>query len=180
MLCGVATIAFLVLTAVGIERQVSWYLAVDQYGYLAFAQDLLAGRILHHWPPLDALGPYIPEHVDVLTQTYVRDGGRLYCRYAPGFSLMLAGWMRVLGNVINSPADTVVTASDFVFRPVSVDELYAVPTITAVFAARRPRPAATRVANGARRTFVDDSFTRPPPAMPSSWPARVWQVVAAR
>src|SRR5262249_13311837 len=80
------------------ERKITWYLAVDQYGYLAFAHDLAQGRIFHHWAPLDALGPRLAKSVDVLSQTYIWDQGRLYCRYAPGFPLLLAGWLRLFGD----------------------------------------------------------------------------------
>jgi hypothetical protein len=78
-------------------------------------------------------------------------------------------------NLINSPADTVVTPADFVFRPVPVETLYTEPTITAVFVARAPRPAATRPAGPAG--FVDDSYTRPAPPTPS-WLARARGVLA--
>ena len=95
-----ATSALFVFTALGVERKVTWYLAVDQYGYLAFAHDLAHGRVFHHWPPLDALAAKLPERVDVLSQTYVFDKARglLYCRYAPGFAIVLAGWLRLFGD----------------------------------------------------------------------------------
>jgi len=81
-----------------LERQITWYLAVDQFGYLTFAHDLLHGHVFHHWPPLDALGPRIPQRTDVLVQTYVRNGDLLYCRYAPGFPIVLAAWLAVFGD----------------------------------------------------------------------------------
>jgi len=95
-----ATSALFVFTALGVERKITWYLAVDQYGYLAFAHDLAHGRVFHHWPPLDALAAKLPERVDVLSQTYVFDKARglLYCRYAPGFAIVLAGWLRLFGD----------------------------------------------------------------------------------
>lgn len=101
----VATIAFalaaallLVVVAIRVERNVTWYLAVDQYGYLTFANDLMHGKVFHDWPLAGALRGRLPPKIDVLSQTYVYDGGRLYCRYAPGFPLLLAGWMRVFGQ----------------------------------------------------------------------------------
>jgi 4-amino-4-deoxy-L-arabinose transferase-like glycosyltransferase len=94
-----AAAAFLlVITALGVERKITWYLAVDQYGYLAFAHDLASGRIFHHWRPLDALGGNLPPRVDVMAQTYIWDAGRLYCRYAPGFPLLMAGWLLLFGD----------------------------------------------------------------------------------
>jgi len=92
------TVLLLALTALGLEPKITWYLAVDQYGYLAFAHDLVRGQVFHHWPPLDALIPRLPARVDVLVQTYVYDHGRLYCRYAPGFPLLLAAWLRLFGD----------------------------------------------------------------------------------
>ena len=79
-------------------RKITWYFAVDQFGYQAFANDLLRGRILHEWPPMDALAPLLPKRTDVLVQTYVWDDGRMYCRYAPGFPVLLAGWLRLFGS----------------------------------------------------------------------------------
>jgi 4-amino-4-deoxy-L-arabinose transferase-like glycosyltransferase len=81
-----------------LERQITWYLAVDQFGYLNFATDLLHGRVFHEWKPLAALGNFIPKRTDVLVQTYVRDGDVLYCRYSPGFPILLAGWLWLFGN----------------------------------------------------------------------------------
>jgi hypothetical protein len=98
VLWGVATAFLLAATMIVIERKITWYLAVDQFGYLTFAHDLLHGRIFHHWPPLDALLPKLPPRVDVLVQTYVYDHGKLYCRYAPGFAMILAGWLGLFGD----------------------------------------------------------------------------------
>src|SRR5262249_6743472 len=75
-----------------------WYLAVDQFGYLTFAHDLLHGHVFHDWPPLKALEPFFPARTDVLAQTYVYDMGRLYCRYSPGFPMLLASWVGILGD----------------------------------------------------------------------------------
>jgi hypothetical protein len=86
------------VVASSIGPKITWYLAVDQYGYLAFAHDLASGRIFHHWPPLEAFARRLPEQVDVLSQTYVYDHGRLYCRYAPGFAIVLAGWLLLFGD----------------------------------------------------------------------------------
>jgi hypothetical protein len=100
-----ATLAFalaaallLVVVAIRVERNVTWYLAVDQYGYLTFANDLMHGKVFHDWPLAGALRGRLPPKIDVLSQTYVYDNGRLYCRYAPGFPILLAAWMRVFGQ----------------------------------------------------------------------------------
>ena len=95
---GGATFAFFYYTAVGIERMITWYLAVDQFGYLTFAHDLLHGRVFHEWGPMKALEPFFPARTDVLAQTYVYEDGRLYCRYSPGFPMLLAGWIGLLGD----------------------------------------------------------------------------------
>jgi len=89
---------FFYYTAVALEHQITWYLAVDQFGYLNFAHDLLHGHIFHTWAPLKALEPFFPTRTDLLAQTYVYDDGRLYCRYAPGFPLLLAGWIGLFGD----------------------------------------------------------------------------------
>lgn len=90
--------ALLVMTAVVLERRVSWYLSVDQFGYLAFADDLLHGHVFHAWPPATALAPALAPRTDVLSQTYVWDHGRLSSRYAPGFPLLLAAWLGLFGH----------------------------------------------------------------------------------
>jgi len=96
--CVVATVVLLAATEVLVLRYATWYLAVDQYGYLTFAHDLLAGRIYHAWEPLDFLGPTFLSRTDALAQTYVYDHGRLYCRYSPGFPIVLAATMAVFGE----------------------------------------------------------------------------------
>lgn len=95
---GAATVFLLLLASSAIRNKTSWYLAVDQLGYLLSAQDLLHFRILHSWPPADALATVLPARTDVLAQSYLWDAGRLYTRYAPGFPILLAGWMGVLGQ----------------------------------------------------------------------------------
>ena len=95
---GTATLVFFYYTAAALAQQITWYLAVDQFGYLNFAHDLLHGHIFHTWAPLKALEPFFPTRTDLLAQTYVYDDGRLYCRYAPGFPLLLAGWVGLLGD----------------------------------------------------------------------------------
>jgi hypothetical protein len=98
VLWWLATALLFLVTARSVERSITWYLAVDQYGYLAFAHDLSRGRVFHDWPPMDAFAPSLTGRTDVLMQTYVYDHGRLYCRYAPGFPLMLAAWLVLFGD----------------------------------------------------------------------------------
>jgi hypothetical protein len=95
---ALVTVVFLYYTAQAIEHRITWYLAVDQFGYLRFAHDLLAGRIHHDWPPARALAGVLPERTDVLVQTYIWDHGRLYSRYAPGFPIILAAWIGIFGD----------------------------------------------------------------------------------
>jgi hypothetical protein len=103
---GVAVVVLLWQTWVGLERQITWYLAVDQFGYLNFARDLLHGHVFHEWEPLKALQRFLPPRTDILVQTYVNEGGKLYCRYSPGFPILLAGWIGLFGydaaHVLNS------------------------------------------------------------------------------
>lgn len=87
------------LAAQGLFRKITWYLAIDQYGYLTFAGDLAQGSVFHVWPPIDDLAGKIRHpRVDVLSQTYVFTGDRMYCRYTPGFPIVLAAWMRTFGR----------------------------------------------------------------------------------
>jgi hypothetical protein len=95
---GTAVFVFFYYTAAGIERQITWYLAVDQFGYLTFAHDLLHGRVFHDWEPLRVLGALLPKRTDILAQTYVFDYGLVYCRYSPGFPMLLAGWIGLFGD----------------------------------------------------------------------------------
>jgi hypothetical protein len=95
---GVALLLILALAAQGLFRKITWYLAIDQYGYLSFGGDLARGTIFHSWPPVEDLAAYIKfPRVDVLSQTYVFNGERMYCRYTPGFPIVLAAWMRLFG-----------------------------------------------------------------------------------
>ncbi len=95
-----AALCVLALAAVAVEtpRHVSWYLAVDQFGYLSFARDLAAGRPFHDWPPIDGLRALLTMPMDVLVQTYIVDGARIYSRYSPGYPLLLAGAMTLFGT----------------------------------------------------------------------------------
>ncbi len=95
---GGATALLFYVVYLGLERQITWYLAVDQFGYLTFAGDLLSGRVFHDWAPMKALEPLLPSRTDVLAQTYVYDAGRMYCRYSPGFPILLAGWIGLFGE----------------------------------------------------------------------------------
>jgi hypothetical protein len=72
-------------------RRTTWYLAIDQFGYLTFARDLASGSTTHEWELLPALTSLLPsDDLDVYAQTYVRRGDALYCRYAPGYPAILA------------------------------------------------------------------------------------------
>ncbi|HUE30471.1 MAG TPA: hypothetical protein VMR79_06335, partial [Verrucomicrobiae bacterium] len=93
-----ATAELLVVVALAVHAHTTWYLAIDQFGYLTFARDLLHGRVFHHWPPFDALAARLPPRVDVLVQAYIADHGRLYCRYPPGYPILLAGWIGLFGD----------------------------------------------------------------------------------
>ena len=94
---GLLAIVFFVPLARAIEARITWYLAVDQFGYLQFANDLLHGRIFHEWEPARILKSFLPARTDVLAQTYIYDAGRLYCRYSPGFPMLVAGWIGLFG-----------------------------------------------------------------------------------
>jgi len=93
----VCIVVALYYTWIAVEAQITWYLAVDQFGYLTFASDLLQGKVFHDWRPLEALAPFMPERTDLMAQTYVFEDGKLHCRYAPGFPILLAIWMGLFG-----------------------------------------------------------------------------------
>src|SRR5258707_3891612 len=91
-LAGVLLTITLVVVGVWTVQRTTWYLAIDQFGYLTFADDLAHGHALHDWALLPAVKPLLPQDldVDVYAQTYVGHGDALFCRYSPGFALVLA------------------------------------------------------------------------------------------
>lgn len=88
---------FLFALARAVEARITWYLAVDQFGYLQFANDLLHGKVFHDWEPARIMG-ILPKRTDILAQTYVWENGRMYCRYSPGFPMLVAGWLALFGE----------------------------------------------------------------------------------
>lgn len=96
-LARVVLLLLLVLVGVWTVQRTTRYLAIDQFGYLTFARDLAAGRLLHEWSLQPALEKFLPKDtsIDVYSQTYVLKGEALYSRYAPGFPILL-GLTRVL------------------------------------------------------------------------------------
>lgn len=82
----------LVVAARGLERRTTWYLASDQFAFLAFADDLRGGRVFHDPATLALLAGAVPrgETADAYYQTYLWRDGRLWSRYPPGFPLLLA------------------------------------------------------------------------------------------
>lgn len=91
-LARVLLIVTLLLVGIWAVQRTTWYLAIDQFGYLTFAEDLSHGHALHEWPLDLVMKPVLPLNadVDVYSQTYVRRGDQLFCRYSPGFPLILA------------------------------------------------------------------------------------------
>jgi hypothetical protein len=82
----------LVVTARGLERRTTWYLASDQYAFLTFADDLRHGTVFHDATIMRRLSPTVRPNVavDALFQTYIYRDGLLYSRYPPGFPMLLA------------------------------------------------------------------------------------------
>lgn len=64
----------------------------------------------------------------------------------------------------NAPQQTKITERDFQFQPIPLAALYQLPTLTALFAIRKPRPVSQLPARHAPLQFVENSFTRPPTA----------------
>lgn len=85
---------------VWVRARTSWYLAIDQFGYLSFARDLAAGQIVHLSDVGDLLNLFLPlQNADALGQTYVMRSGELFSRYAPGFPLLLAAVSALFGEL---------------------------------------------------------------------------------
>ena len=82
----------LVVAARGLTRRNTWYLASDQFAFLAFADDLRHGTVFHDPATLSLLAAAVPrgETADAYYQTYLWRDGRLWSRYPPGFPLLLA------------------------------------------------------------------------------------------
>ncbi len=82
----------LAVGARGLERRTTWYLASDQFAFLAFADDLRRGTVFHSPATLALLAADVPdgETADAYYQTYLWRDGRLWSRYPPGFPLLLA------------------------------------------------------------------------------------------
>jgi len=106
----VLLVVMLALVGLWTVQRTTWYLAIDQFGYLTFAEDLSRGSVRHDWDLLPALRPLLPAGVDidVYAQTYVRHGDTLFCRYSPGYPLLLAAVRSLLGpgaeHFVNPPA----------------------------------------------------------------------------
>ncbi|MFP6663407.1 MAG: hypothetical protein VCC00_04325 [Deltaproteobacteria bacterium] len=82
-----------------VQARTSWYLAIDQFGYLSFARDLVLGQATHSSDVGELLNSFMPLHdSDALGQTYVMRGGELFSRYAPGFPLILAAVSALFGE----------------------------------------------------------------------------------
>ena len=84
-----------------VQARTSWYLAIDQFGYLSFAENLRAGRVTY---PSDVAHMLTYAHygkaVDAFGQTYILNGGEFYSRYAPGFPIILA----IVSAIFGEPA----------------------------------------------------------------------------
>lgn len=67
----------------------------------------------------------------------------------------------VVLNFAGTPEQSVVTEQDFVFTPITLDEMFYKPTLTAIFLARNPRSADGIPCIDSNVTYIDDSFTVP-------------------
>ncbi len=64
-------------------------------------------------------------------------------------------------------AGKAITEKSFVFEPATVDDMYKMFTLTAIFLVKKPRAAAEIPAEGTPVPFIDDSYTRGPGIIPS-------------
>jgi hypothetical protein len=67
-------------------------------------------------------------------------------------------------NFANAPEQTIITEKDFLFLPISLEQLCEVGALTAIFVARKPLGEGKIPSIGESIRFVDESYTRPPPA----------------
>jgi SAM-dependent methyltransferase len=65
-----------------------------------------------------------------------------------------------LPNFFADPAETNFNEKDFAFEPISLDDMYHVPSMTAIYVARAPRPEYKIPRPEDEISFVDDSFSR--------------------
>lgn len=76
----------------GLVRLNTWYLASDQFAFLTLADDIRRGTVFHDDWGLRTIKPFPREGAayDALAQTYYWRDNKLFTRYPPGFSLLLA------------------------------------------------------------------------------------------
>lgn len=79
----------------------------------------------------------------------------------------------------NSPEDVVISEADFAFQPVELEQIYRLPTFSAVFLARQPRPARELPRRGAPVAIIDNSVSRPGPRQGDSSSTGRWQRLRA-
>lgn len=77
----------------------------------------------------------------------------------------------------NGPRAVVISEADFSFNPVELEQLYRVPTLSAVFLAQHPRPARALPRKGAPVVLIDNSVTRESPLRRDVVPAGRWRRV---
>ena len=101
---------------------------------------------LHIWSPVQwahMLGTYF-EEVEGFRHRFGRDDVKL--------------------DFLNKPEDCRISEEDFKFSHGTPEEMKSSGTLTALFTARRPRPAADLPAPDAPVEFIDESFSRRPPS----------------
>lgn len=76
----------------GLVRLNTWYLASDQFAFLTLADDIRNGTVFHDDWGLRTIKPFPREGAayDALAQTYYWRDNKLFTRYPPGFSILLA------------------------------------------------------------------------------------------
>jgi SAM-dependent methyltransferase len=71
-------------------------------------------------------------------------------------------------NFANTPEQTHINETDFIFEPISVDDFYRHNTLTAIFIAQKPRTESELPPPDSILSFIDDSFTRSPADIPQN------------
>jgi len=128
------------------------------------------GAMLVAVPPItDELTAYVnvinPYHVNIWSPRQWEVVLRAYFGHVQPFAHGVSENAQALEAGRAGPS-ALLAEDDFPISPVTLDDLYNVPTLTAIFLATAPHPAADLLRAALPLTFVDESFSRPAGVIP--------------